>query len=141
QRLAAGADGAVPRTHRPDDPDRRRAREPQPGPDLLPQRLPQGDDRDRLEAAALRIGDRAGDRALDRRPSPRPRAHPRLSSPPPMPTVLVTGSAGLIGAETVRHFGRLGHRVVGIDNNMRSYFFGEGASTEWSRRQLEQGVN
>jgi len=57
-----------------------------------------------------------------------------------MPTVLVTGSAGLIGAETVRHFGRLGHRVVGIDNNMRSYFFGEGASTEWSRRQLEQGV-
>ena len=54
-----------------------------------------------------------------------------------MPTVIVTGAAGLIGAETVRHFARLGCRVAGIDNDMRSYFFGAGASTDWSRRQLE----
>ena len=54
-----------------------------------------------------------------------------------MKTVLVTGSSGLIGAEAVRFFAPKGFRVVGIDNDMRRYFFGPGASTEWSRRQLE----
>jgi CDP-paratose 2-epimerase len=57
-----------------------------------------------------------------------------------MPTVLVTGAAGLIGAETVRHFAGLGFHVAGIDNDMRRYFFGAGSSTEWSRRQLERDV-
>jgi CDP-paratose 2-epimerase len=55
-----------------------------------------------------------------------------------MTICLVTGAAGLIGAESVRHFARLGLRVVGIDNDMRKYFFGEGASTAWNRRQLER---
>ncbi len=55
-----------------------------------------------------------------------------------MKTVLVTGSAGLIGAETVRFFSGKGYRVAGVDNNMRRYFFGEEASTEWCRRQLEE---
>jgi CDP-paratose 2-epimerase len=57
-----------------------------------------------------------------------------------MKTVLVTGSAGLIGAETVRFFSAKGYRVAGVDNNMRRYFFGEEASTEWCRRQLEETV-
>jgi CDP-paratose 2-epimerase len=55
-----------------------------------------------------------------------------------MKTILVTGSAGLIGAEAVRFFAKLGFRVIGIDNDMRCYFFGADASTTWSRRQLEQ---
>src|SRR5436305_546507 len=55
-----------------------------------------------------------------------------------MKTVLVTGSAGLIGAEAVRFFSGKGYRVAGVDNNMRRYFFGEEASTEWCRRQLEE---
>lgn len=46
-----------------------------------------------------------------------------------MAVILVTGSAGLIGAETVRQFSAQGHTVVGIDNDMRAYFFGETAST------------
>jgi CDP-paratose 2-epimerase len=50
--------------------------------------------------------------------------------------VLVTGSAGLIGSEATRFFARRGHQVVGIDNNMRQYFFGEEASTFWSRNEL-----
>ena len=54
-----------------------------------------------------------------------------------MKTVLVTGSAGLIGAEAVRFFAKQGFQVVGIDNDMRQYFFGAEASTEWSRRHLE----
>ncbi|HLQ37774.1 MAG TPA: NAD-dependent epimerase/dehydratase family protein, partial [Planctomycetota bacterium] len=43
-----------------------------------------------------------------------------------------------VGAASVRRFASLGFRVVGIDNDMRKYFFGAEASTDWSRRQLEQ---
>ena len=46
-----------------------------------------------------------------------------------MSVALVTGSAGLIGSEAVRHFAGLGLDVVGIDNDMRSQFFGPEAST------------
>lgn len=52
--------------------------------------------------------------------------------------ILVTGSAGLIGSEAVKHYCAGGHDVHGIDNDMRKYFFGEGASTDWNRKQLEQ---
>src|SRR2546423_9296590 len=50
--------------------------------------------------------------------------------------VLVTGSAGLIGSEAVRHFAGLGLDVVGIDNDMRARFFGPEASTAWNVRRL-----
>ncbi|HLM77987.1 MAG TPA: NAD-dependent epimerase/dehydratase family protein, partial [Rubrobacteraceae bacterium] len=53
-----------------------------------------------------------------------------------MSVVLITGSAGLIGSEAVRFFAGLGYQVVGLDNNMRQYFFGQGASTLWNRDQL-----
>ena len=46
-----------------------------------------------------------------------------------MASVLVTGSAGLIGSESVRFFANLGFNVIGIDNDMRAVFFGESAST------------
>ena len=51
-------------------------------------------------------------------------------------TVLVTGSAGLIGSETVRRFAQGGGLVVGIDNDMRKRFFGEEASTRDTRDSL-----
>lgn len=54
-----------------------------------------------------------------------------------MGVVLVTGSSGLIGAETVRRFCRAGQTVAGIDNDMRSYFFGPEASTKWSTQSLK----
>lgn len=57
-----------------------------------------------------------------------------------MSVAIVTGSAGLIGAQAVRFFARQGLDVVGIDNDMRRYFFGDEASTDWSRRRLEQDV-
>jgi CDP-paratose 2-epimerase len=57
-----------------------------------------------------------------------------------MNTAIVTGSAGLIGAETVRFFSARGFQVVGVDNNMRKVFFGDDASTDWSRRELEATV-
>ncbi len=57
-----------------------------------------------------------------------------------MAVAIVTGAAGLIGAEAVRQFADKGLDIVGIDNDMRSYFFGPEASTNWSRRRLEQEV-
>jgi CDP-paratose 2-epimerase len=51
-------------------------------------------------------------------------------------TLIVTGSAGLIGSETVRHFSGEGWRVVGIDNDMRAQFFGKEASTRRTRDEL-----
>jgi CDP-paratose 2-epimerase len=53
-----------------------------------------------------------------------------------MQTMIVTGSAGLIGSETVRRFSRDGMRVVGIDNDMRARFFGDEASTKRTRDEL-----
>jgi CDP-paratose 2-epimerase len=50
--------------------------------------------------------------------------------------VIVTGSAGLIGSEAARHFAALGLQVVGVDNDMRAYFFGDEASTAWNARRL-----
>ncbi len=52
--------------------------------------------------------------------------------------VVVTGSAGLIGSETARLFHERGHRIVGIDNDMRKRFFGPEASTAWNRAELER---
>ncbi len=51
-------------------------------------------------------------------------------------TVLITGSAGLIGSEAVRFFAKEGFKVLGIDNDARKYFFGPSASTAWNRRRL-----
>ncbi len=53
-----------------------------------------------------------------------------------MSTVLITGSAGLIGSESVKFFAKLGFQIVGVDNNMRQTFFGADASTEWNRNLL-----
>ena len=50
-----------------------------------------------------------------------------------MKTVLVTGSAGLIGSQAVRDFCEKGFGVVGLDNNKRKYFFGEDGDTTWNK--------
>jgi CDP-paratose 2-epimerase len=55
-----------------------------------------------------------------------------------VPVAIVTGSGGLIGSESVRHFVERGFDVVGIDNDMRAVFFGPEASTKPQTRRLEQ---
>ena len=57
-----------------------------------------------------------------------------------MGIALITGSAGLIGSQAVRKFHDEGFDVVGIDNDMRSRFFGEEASTTPTRLKLEGGL-
>ncbi len=53
-----------------------------------------------------------------------------------MKRVLVTGAAGLIGSESVRFFSDRGTEVIGIDNDMRRYFFGPESSTRWVLDEL-----
>ena len=54
--------------------------------------------------------------------------------------LIVTGSAGLIGSESVRFFAQQGLDIVGIDNDMRAHFFGQEASTHSNRLKLEQQI-
>src|SRR5258706_12828888 len=55
-----------------------------------------------------------------------------------MQTIIVTGSAGLIGSEACKFFHQQGFQIVGIDNDMRAYFFGEDDSTRWNQQKLEK---
>src|SRR5689334_9730637 len=57
-----------------------------------------------------------------------------------MQTVIVTGSSGLIGSESAKHFAQAGLRVVGIDNDMRAQFFGPEASTKATRDELVKNL-
>ena len=50
--------------------------------------------------------------------------------------IIITGSGGLIGGEAARYFCSKGRDVVGIDNNMRAYFFGKDAGTKWNQDRL-----
>jgi CDP-paratose 2-epimerase len=43
---------------------------------------------------------------------------------------VVTGAGGLIGSQAARHFAALGMQVVGIDNDMRRFFFGLDGSVQ-----------
>lgn len=54
--------------------------------------------------------------------------------------VLVTGSAGLVGSECVRHFARRGHAVQGIDSNARREFFGRDGDTRANLKRLAREV-
>ncbi|MDB5104003.1 MAG: NAD-dependent epimerase/dehydratase [Fibrobacteres bacterium] len=57
-----------------------------------------------------------------------------------MSVAIITGSAGLIGSEAVRFFAGRGLQIVGIDNDMRKFFFGAEASTAWNLQRLEAEV-
>jgi len=53
-----------------------------------------------------------------------------------MSIVLITGSSGLVGSESVNFFIDKGFDVIGIDNNLRKLFFGKEASTIWVKKKL-----
>ncbi len=55
-----------------------------------------------------------------------------------MNIALVTGSGGLIGSESVSFLVDKFDAVVGIDNDMRAYFFGGAASTNWNVSRLKE---
>jgi CDP-paratose 2-epimerase len=51
---------------------------------------------------------------------------------------LITGSSGLIGSEAAQHFAEQGIDIVGIDNDLRSHFFGSDASTHWNLKRVSE---
>ena len=53
---------------------------------------------------------------------------------------VITGSQGLIGAEAVRFFAAKGFTVIGIDNDMRAYFFGKEATTLTNLKKIQDDV-
>jgi CDP-paratose 2-epimerase len=55
-----------------------------------------------------------------------------------VPTAIVTGSGGLIGSESVRHFVEAGFEVIGLENDMRAQFFGPSASTRPVTERLQE---
>ena len=57
-----------------------------------------------------------------------------------MPVAVVTGSSGLVGSETARFVHEKGLEVIGLDNDMRKYFFGAEASTAWNTERLKHDL-
>nr|WKN36973.1 NAD-dependent epimerase/dehydratase family protein [Tunicatimonas sp. TK19036] len=55
-----------------------------------------------------------------------------------MDIAIVTGSGGLIGSEAVRFMSSRFDKVIGIDNNLRSYFFGEDGSVSWNISRIKE---
>ncbi len=55
-----------------------------------------------------------------------------------MKIALITGSSGLIGGEAVDYFAPRFDLILGIDNNLRAYFFGESSSTAWNTKRLTE---
>jgi CDP-paratose 2-epimerase len=58
-----------------------------------------------------------------------------------MRIAIITGSGGLIGSESVSFFSTKFDKVIGIDNDMRSYFFGQDASTNWNVNRIKETVS
>ena len=52
--------------------------------------------------------------------------------------MIITGSGGLIGSESAAFFVRAGFDVVGIENDLRAWFFGAEASTAATTARLER---
>jgi len=57
-----------------------------------------------------------------------------------MKVAIISGSSGLIGSEAVEFFSTKFDLIVGIDNNLRQYFFGNDGNTEWNANRLKQLV-
>jgi len=57
-----------------------------------------------------------------------------------MNIALISGSAGLIGSEAVEFLSEKFDLLIGIDNDMRAYFFGKDASTVWNNDRLKEKI-
>ena len=57
-----------------------------------------------------------------------------------MNIAVITGSSGLIGSEACKFWDKKGFSVIGIDNDMRSYFFGKDASTVSVEKELTSSL-
>ena len=51
---------------------------------------------------------------------------------------IITGSLGLVGSSASEYFLKKRTPVIGIDNNLRSYFFGKNGSNIWKKKYLKK---
>ena len=59
-----------------------------------------------------------------------------------MAVVIITGSSGLVGSESVNFFCKKGFDVIGIDNNLRKFFFGnEGSTLDVKKKLISKNKN
>ena len=52
--------------------------------------------------------------------------------------IIISGSTGLIGFSTSDYFLKKNYKVIGIDNDLRSYFFGKIGSNKWKEKKLKE---
>ena len=57
-----------------------------------------------------------------------------------MSIALITGSNGLVGSESVKFFSNKGFNILGIDNNLREFFFGKDGSTQWIKNKIKKKI-
>ncbi len=57
-----------------------------------------------------------------------------------MKICVITGSNGLVGSSAVDFFLKKKFRVIGIDNNLREYFFGKDGSTSWIKNKNKKKI-
>ena len=57
-----------------------------------------------------------------------------------MSIALITGSNGLVGSESVKFFSKKGFDILGIDNNLREFFFGKDGSTQWVKQRIKKEI-
>jgi len=53
-----------------------------------------------------------------------------------MDICIVTGSSGLIGSESAKFFSSKNFKIIGIDNNLRKFFFGKNGDTSWVKKKM-----
>ena len=57
-----------------------------------------------------------------------------------MKIALITGSCGLVGSESTIFFAKKGFKVIGIDNNIRKFFFGKDGDISWVKKKLKKEI-
>ena len=57
-----------------------------------------------------------------------------------MSIAIITGSGGLIGAESAKFFSKKFDRIIGIDNDSRKYSFGKLASVKTNINLLKKEI-
>ena len=55
-----------------------------------------------------------------------------------MKIALITGSCGLVGSESSVFFSKKGFKVIGVDNNLRKFFFGKDGDINWIKKKLKK---
>tara|TARA_B110000444_G_C18846036_1_gene602077 strand:- start:253 stop:1314 length:1062 start_codon:yes stop_codon:yes gene_type:complete len=55
--------------------------------------------------------------------------------------ILITGSTGLIGSSACEYYLNKKKMIIGIDNDLRKYFFGANGSNKWKEKKLKKDKN